>query len=374
MKILICTFEYPPEASGIGNFAFNIVNEFKKRGHECTTCSIIGDADIKLGKVKLLKLFGGLAIMDYWIRINQYFKRSKYDSVWLHSPLLVSRLPFPNAVLTMHTTYAGFYKMSRQLKYPIHIQIFYYLMQRLETHVLSQLALYQITYVSDSIKSELDEMGIRTDQQILVLPGVDTNRFKPVKDKSLIRNKFDVPCDKLVFLYVGRLEGQKRIPALINIMLELKNTLPHLQLIIVGDGQYKDTVNQLASGHDEIRYFGYVSSDILPDIYAMSDLFMMTSEYEGQPAAIMEAMASGLPPILSNIPVFENIIESSNSGIILDSMGPITAAAQIKDYILNSNMDDESRKARIYANENLGLAICAERILDLLHRNAITYI
>jgi len=55
-------------------------------------------------------------------------------------------------------------------------------------------------------------------------------------------------------------------------------------------------------------------------------------------------------------------------------MGPITAAAQIKDYILNSNMDDESRKARIYANENLGLAICAERILDLLHRNAITYI
>lgn len=57
MKLLVCTSEYPPDySSGIGNVAFKVIEQFKKKGVECTVCS--PNADIKLGSSKMITKSG----------------------------------------------------------------------------------------------------------------------------------------------------------------------------------------------------------------------------------------------------------------------------------------------------------------------------
>ena len=106
MKLLICASEYFPHGSGIANVAYNIIEQLKKQGVECTVCSPTGP-DITLGNKKLIEYFGFVGLVYYWYRVSYFFRENDYDVVWLQNPYFFRHNPFPHCLITMHSTYYG---------------------------------------------------------------------------------------------------------------------------------------------------------------------------------------------------------------------------------------------------------------------------
>jgi glycosyltransferase involved in cell wall biosynthesis len=111
-----------------------------------------------------------------------------------------------------------------------------------------------------------------------------------------------------------------------------------------------------------VIFVGFVEYNSLPDYYSCADYYIMTSEYEGQPLTLLEAMASGLPCIVSDIPNL-NIVKDANCGVVLDFSDKEEAVRQIINYIGKDNAQ-HSLNARKYAVGILDWRIIAEKYLS----------
>lgn len=119
-------------------------------------------------------------------------------------------------------------------------------------------------------------------------------------EKEKKRQEFGVGPEKIVILSVGELIKRKNHETILKSLAKLKNT--DIVYLICGHGELQNYLIDLAKQlglQDQVQFLGY-RSDIY-EIYAMADLFVFPSYQEGLPRAMMEAMASGLPVVCSDI-------------------------------------------------------------------------
>lgn len=144
-------------------------------------------------------------------------------------------------------------------------------------------------------------------------------------------------------LYVGRLSPQKNITQL----LEAARELPaEFEIRIVGDGELKDTLTErsLELGLENVRFAGRMNGDDLLREYIDADIFVITSEREGMPLVVLEAMASGLPIIGTDVLGIDTLIK--NRGLLVqlnDAHGLAQAIEQLsQDGSLYSKLSSKS--------------------------------
>jgi glycosyltransferase involved in cell wall biosynthesis len=131
--------------------------------------------------------------------------------------------------------------------------------------------------------------------KLMVIPnGVDVEKIQRDANQGL--GLHDVPLDKPILLFVGRLDYQKGIDILMQRAAEILDALPQHQLVIIGDGPYRDTVRSMAdaSCHQKrIHVLG--QRDDVPGWMKRSQLVILPTRYEGMPNTILEAMALSKP-------------------------------------------------------------------------------
>jgi 1,2-diacylglycerol 3-alpha-glucosyltransferase len=88
MKLLVCTTEYFPCGAGIANVVYNVVEQLKGIGAECTVCSPTSP-NIKLGSRVLIQKTGIVGLLNYWQQASRYFRDNNYDVVWLQNPFIM---------------------------------------------------------------------------------------------------------------------------------------------------------------------------------------------------------------------------------------------------------------------------------------------
>lgn len=124
--------------------------------------------------------------------------------------------------------------------------------------------------------------------------GIDLQKFYPENDKLLLKQRLGLPIDMPVLITVGSLISRKDTKTLIQGVQSLDT---NMILLIAGDGSEKEMLQSLAG--DNIIFLGNINNVV--DYLQASDLFISASLAEGLPNTVLEAMACGLPVVLSDI-------------------------------------------------------------------------
>ncbi|SDM32182.1 glycosyltransferase family 4 protein [Halarsenatibacter silvermanii] len=148
--------------------------------------------------------------------------------------------------------------------------------------------------------------------------GIDLERFKNVKvSKDKKCNELNLPNESFNLLSVGELNKNKNHEVIIKALAKLNN--PKLHYLICGKGPLKEYLKEQARKlgvKENVHLLGFRRD--IEEIYNISNLFVFPSLREGLSVALMEAMASGLPVVCSNIRGNVDLIEDEEGGYLID--------------------------------------------------------
>ncbi len=165
----------------------------------------------------------------------------------------------------------------------------------------------------DHIQHELGAVNTR----IHVIPnGVEVSRFKRDSQPHLIPT--GVSENRKVILYVGRIVREKGIFTLIEAFDELRNRGKDVSLVFVGEGPMKEDLAKEILWRrlsDRVRLAGFVDERRLVSLYNSSDAFVLPSHYEPFGMVALEAMASRVPVVVSDVGGLSEIVEDGITGV-----------------------------------------------------------
>ena len=145
------------------------------------------------------------------------------------------------------------------------------------------------------------------------------------------------PWDSETFtvLFSGRLTYDKGADILTNIIRYAKTSLDQeIKFLIIGTGPLKKQIEEVAKESRNVEYLGYVSKDLLKEVYRRAHILLVPSRSEGMPLSVLEAQACGLPVVGSRIPGIIDIVEDGSSGrlVTVKDVGGFVMA--LKEYYM----------------------------------------
>ncbi len=173
--------------------------------------------------------------------------------------------------------------------------------------------------VSSQIRRELIRTGTKPARVQTVLNGIDHEAFRRDRSRQAeARRRFELPDDAVIIGSVGRAEPQKRFDLLVRAFAEIAREKPDVHLVIAGtgscDAQLRDLV--IATGlSGRIRLLGHCPE--VPLLHHALDLFVQSSDYEGTPNAVLEAMAFETPVVATDAGGTSELIRSGVDGLVV---------------------------------------------------------
>jgi 1,2-diacylglycerol 3-alpha-glucosyltransferase len=215
------------------------------------------------------------------------------------------------------------------------------------------------TAQSQASASLLRSQGLR----IPIFPvscGIDLKCYHPDPnvDRLAIRAKYGLDPQRTIFLFVGRVDREKRLDVLLNAMRLLDRN--DIQLVIAGHGAARNTLEiftkELGLG-ERVHFTGFIPHEDLPGLLNSVDVFTMPSEAELLSIASLEAMACGRPMLLANAVALPELVDDGVNGYLFKA-GDVTDAAMRITLLADqperwAEMGAASlRKARFHGFEN----------------------
>lgn len=196
-------------------------------------------------------------------------------------------------------------------------------------------------------------------------PGVDLGLFRP-RARQSVREALHVDQASTVILFVGRLIPIKNLQLLIDAFAKAVSANRRLQLVLIGEGTERGALEQSALSHgikDSVVFLGQVEGKSLAKWYSASDIFVIPSLYESFSIVALEAMASGLPVIASDVGHLPTLVKPGGNGLLFPSGNRDALSTAILelagDLFLARAMGDEGRK---FVEANFGWERIGETI------------
>lgn len=156
--------------------------------------------------------------------------------------------------------------------------------------------------LSSDMEREMLEAGFSRTQVVRMVNGVDTSKFFPSVNKEIDSRCFQLDGMPKILLYTGRLTNQKSLDTLLLAFSKAITKVQDLHLVIVGDGENRDMLERLSTDlgiNRNVTFLRWVE-DITPYLRG-ADIFVLPSLSEGISNSLLEAMASGLPSIATDV-------------------------------------------------------------------------
>ena len=189
----------------------------------------------------------------------------------------------------------------------------------------------------DQVGLQQAEVNGAKNKTSLLLNAIDTDKFKPNQKARIdLRKRFGLLDDVFSIFNAGRIEKQKGIHRLIECIPIFKSKGMRFHIFIAGDGTSKNRLIDLVKFHQaetEVTFLGRVSHENLSDYYNMADVFVLPSEKEGVPMAILESLACGTPVVANSIGGIPNFLRNGENGMLLESLSIETIASTIMNVL-----------------------------------------
>ncbi|MBO6577022.1 MAG: glycosyltransferase family 4 protein [Rhodothermales bacterium] len=172
-------------------------------------------------------------------------------------------------------------------------------------------------------------------------------------------------------LFVGWLKREKGVFDLVNALATREADYPVVTRL-VGDGDARRELTKLIEKlglGGEVVLAGWKSAEELLDEYAWADVFVLPSWVEGLPNSMIEAMASGLPVVVTPVGNVPDVIQNGENGLIAEARNPRALAAAIDSLVDNPQQRARlSCAARQTARSLFGLEAAARALIDLVNQ------
>lgn len=174
--------------------------------------------------------------------------------------------------------------------------------------------------LTTQMSEELLAAGIPADRVVLIPNGVDCALFAPVMPERRVelRAQFNLPPDRQIVLFSGRLAFPKAVDVLLRAWQRLHERNPQALLVLAGTGAQQEEMEALSHElglDDAVRFLGWVETT--RPIYQLADLFVLSSWSEGMSMSLLEAMACGLMPVVTAIPGNADLVKEEENGLLV---------------------------------------------------------
>lgn len=158
--------------------------------------------------------------------------------------------------------------------------------------------------------------GLPADRVSVVPNGIEESVFKPSGDRRALRRELGLPSEGLLLGTVGRLHDEKSHETTIMAVAEARRQGTAVTAVFVGEGSLRNKLEHQArqSGVADAFVFAGARRPIVPWLQVL-DLFVLASVWEGQPLALLQAIACGLPVLASNIEGNTAVLGSNHPGL-----------------------------------------------------------
>lgn len=180
-------------------------------------------------------------------------------------------------------------------------------------------------------KDKIRKLGIPGEKIRVIHNGVDTSLFSPRKKEG------DKKYHQL--LWVGRFVPGKGVNILIDAFSQVIRDFPNTRLTLVGDGPSRNSIDfqiEHLGLKKNVEIFDHWDNAKLPELYNKSDIFILPSLMEGVPRALLEAMACGIPVIITELPHLQDIV--NGAGLIVPQSDTEKISGTIAQLLNNREM------------------------------------
>lgn len=325
--LVVCTTD-----SMIWNFLVPHIRELEKQGFyvECAS-SITGDFysnlvklhGIKMNEIPFVRSPYHVRNLHAFKALYKLIKEKQFDTIYCHEPVGAAMGRIAGHLCNCKIIYIAhgfhFYKGA-----PKKYWLLYYPVEKWLARYTDAL----ITINREDYELAKSRMKLRNGAKVYYVPGVgiDLEKFsKSTAEKYAKRSELGIPEEAILLLSVGELNSNKNHAAAIRAVADLD-----VYYIIAGMGELQsdlqNLIDELGIGN-RVKLLGYRSD--VKELYEAADIFVFPSFREGLSVAVMEAMASGLPCVVSRIRGNTDLVEDGSGGFHCSPNDPSEFAEKI---------------------------------------------
>lgn len=221
-----------------------------------------------------------------------------------------------------------------------------------------------ITSVSRSVLLESPSCASFSCKARVIPNGIDLEKVGCSMSKADAKKELGLDPDSHVMLYVGSLSTVKRPDMLIRAFAKVMKMVSNVSLIVIGEGSLRNELDQLVKElhlEERVRLPGFVGGEEKYRYYRAADMFVLPSKSETFGLVVVEAMAFGLPIVVSDLDVFRYMLKERENCLFFTNGDPADLAAKMgtlmSDNYLRScmSMDNLELAKRFDQREILGL-------------------
>lgn len=155
----------------------------------------------------------------------------------------------------------------------------------------------------------------------IIATGIDERFFTPGNGRRF-KTKHNIEANRPIIVHIGRLAHEKNIDFLLNMLVDLRKTIPEILLVIAGEGPARGHLVKLSHSlgiENNVLFVGYLDRETsLLDCYCAGDVFIFASKTETQGLVLLEAMAQKIPVVSLSILGTKDILDAGKGVIVAE--------------------------------------------------------
>lgn len=276
------------------------------------------------GKVSCFAASNNLKIILMARKISAYVKKNNIQLIHCHLPWagivgrIVGKMTGVPVVYTEHNTWDRYHRLT------------YYL------NKMSFVNQQRVIAVSEDVANSIKKHHHSSRPVVQVIAnGINTEKYSATLENSKdVRKELNISPHSVVIGITCVFRKQKRLDVWLDIARAIHDKHPDTKFIIVGDGVLKKEIHQKYQSLEMQDYLHFVGlqAETRPYLQAM-DIFMMSSEFEGLPIALLEAMSMGCMPACTAAGGIPELVKDNNNGVLVPVNDPMQFVERLSPYL-----------------------------------------